>query len=160
MEKAEKILYEQERDGYRFVRSRFCYLFTFQKSTPRKVQYVFTYTFLKDTWPVLEWESLLKSDMYRGNLMQQGYYDIFRITQENVNLQDFYMDRLRYVRKTLMKKTIVALCAMLVGVYTVEVGRFFSIVLFTGALLALLSYAIGFYAIIQKRKAYISANSI
>ena len=158
MEKAEKILSEQERNGYRFVRLRLGCLFTFQKSTPRKVQYLFTYSFPKDYRPVLEWESTLKSDVYRANVMHRGHnYSIFRITKDNVDLQNFCIDRLRYVQKTLIKKTIIATCIMLLGAFATllgdftVIGRLLSIFIFVGGLLELLSYIIGFYSTIQKK---------
>ncbi|MCH5316496.1 MAG: DUF2812 domain-containing protein [Eubacterium sp.] len=158
LEKAEKILCEEEQNGYRFVRSRFRYLFTFQRSTPKKVQYVLTYIFPKDTWPILEWESILKSDEYRGNLLQCGYCDIFRITKENVDIQDFYMDRLLYTRRVLIKKTIIAAFMAFVGAYAAFWGdysvilRLCLIFLFIGGLLALLSYIVGFCSTIKKKK--------
>lgn len=158
MEKAEKILCEQEQNGYRFVGSRFRYFFIFQRSTPKKVQYVFTYIFPKDTWPILEWESILKSDEYRANLIQKGYCNIFRITKEDVDLRDFYMDRLRYLRLTLIKKTILSILALLLGIYTVKVGRLFSIFVSVSALIALLSYIVGFYSTIRKKKKLIQKH--
>lgn len=168
MEKAEKILSEQERNGYRFVRLRLGCLFTFQKSTPREVQYIFIYSFPKDYWPVLEWESTLKSGEYRANVMHQGHnYSIFRITKVNVDLQDFYIDMLRYVRKTLIKKSIIATFMMLSGAYITlagdltVVGRFFFTFIFVGGLLELLSYIVGFCKTAQKRKnLFISTNRI
>lgn len=130
----------------------------FKKSTPKKVQYILTYTLPKEEWPVLEWKILLKSDEYRGNLMQKGYFDIFRITKDNVDLQDFYMDRLRYTRRALIQKTIIAAfmtfagaCATIAGDYSVIV-RFCTILLFVGGLLALLSYIVGFFSTIKQKK--------
>ena len=152
MEKAEKILSEQERNGYRFVKSRFCYLFTFKECTSKKVQYVFSYTFPKDFWPVLEWENLLKSDEYRAKSVQQGRFTIFRITKENVNLQEFYLDRLRYVLRVLKKKAALSIFFIFVGIFTIEIGRLFSIFVSVGALLALLNYIIGFFSVITKIK--------
>lgn len=159
MEKVEKILNEQEQNGYRFVKSRFRYFFTFQKSTPRKVQYVFTYIFLKDTWPILDWQILLKSDEYRGlSMQQQGYLEIFRITKENVDLQDFYMDRLLYTRRVLIQKTIIAAFMAFVGAYATfggdysVIGHLCTILLFVGGLLAMLSYIVGFCSTIRQKK--------
>ncbi|MCH5190916.1 MAG: DUF2812 domain-containing protein [Oscillospiraceae bacterium] len=158
MEKAEKILNELEQNGYRFVKSRFRYFFTFQTSAPKKVQYVFTYILPKDTGPFGDWQILLKSDEYRGNLIQQGYFDIFRITRENVNLQDFYMDRLMYTRRVLIQKTIIAAFMAFVGAYATltgdysVIGRLCTMFLFVGGLLALLSYIIGFCSTVQQKK--------
>lgn len=168
MEKAEKILSEQERQGYRFVRLRWRYLFTFQKSTPREVRYIFTYTLPKDNWPALEWERTLKSDMYRANEMYQGYgYGIFRITKDNVDLRDICIDRLQYVRKTLIIKTIIATYMMLSGAIVAFsgdfslIGRLFSMFIFVGGLSELLSYIVGFYSTSQKKKKLIyKKNSI
>ena len=158
MEKAEKVLSEQERNGYRFVRLKLGCIFTFQKAAPREVQYIFIYSFPKDVWPVLEWESILKSDEYRANVLHQGHnYSIFRITKEAVDLQDFYVARLRYARKTLIKKTIIATYMMLSGAYIVlagelsAVGRFFFTVIFLGGLLELLSYIVGFCKTAKKK---------
>lgn len=166
MEKAEKILSAQERNGYRLVRLKFGCLFTFQRSTPRKVQYLFTYSFPKDYWPVMEWESTLKSDVYRANVMHRGHnYSIFRVTKDNVNLQDFFVERLRYVQKTLIKKTIIATFFMLSGVFATLLGdftgfgRLLSIFIFVGGLLETLSYIVGFYSTIQKRKKLIHKHN-
>lgn len=159
MEKAEKKLSEQERNGYRFVKLRLGCLFTFQKSAPRETQYLFTYSFPKDYWPVLEWESALKSDVYCANVMYRGHnYSVFRITKDNVDLQDFFVDRLRYVQKILIKKTVIAIFMMLSGAFATLAGDFtgfgqlFSIFIFIGGLLELLFYIVGFYSTIQKKK--------
>lgn len=159
MEKVEKILTEQERNGYRFVRLRLGCLFTFKRFAPREVQYVLIYCFPKEYWPILEWESNLKSDVYRANVMHQGHnYGIFRITKSDVNLQDFYVDMLRYVRRALIQKTIIATFMMLVGAFTTllgdftVIGRIFSIFIFVGGLLELLSYIVGFCKIAQKKE--------
>lgn len=130
----------------------FAIFLLFKNVLLKKVQYVFSYTFLKDFWPVLEWESILKSDEYRANLVQQGRFTIFRITKEDVNLQEFYLDRLRYVLRILKKKTALSIFFMLVGIFTMEIGRLFSIFISVGALLALLNYIVGFFSVIKKIK--------
>lgn len=158
MDKAEKILNEQEQNGYRFVKSRFRYFFTFQKSTPKKVQYVFTYILPKENGSFCDWQILLKSDEYRGNLIQQGYFDIFRITKENVDLQNFYMDRILYTRRVLIQKTIMAAFMAFVGAYATfggnysVIGQLCTIFLFVSGLLALLSYIVGFFSTIRQKK--------
>ena len=159
LEKAEKILNEQERNGYRFVRLRLGCFFTFQKSTPREVHYVFTYSFPKEYWPVLEWESALKSDEFRANVMHQGQsYGIFRIAKDNVDLQDFYVDRLWYAKHVLIQKTIIAIALMLPSAfaalasdYTIVVRLFFAFI-FVGSLLELIFYIVGFCITAQKKK--------
>lgn len=158
MEKAEKILIKQEQNGYRFVQSRFRYFFMFQKSAPKKVQYIFTYILPKDESPILDWHILLKSDEYRGHLMHQGYFNIFRLTKENVNLQDFYMDRLRYTRRTLIQKTLLAAFFTLISAYEITgsdlnvILRFCFILVFICGLLALISYIMGFFSTIRQKK--------
>ena len=165
VERVEKILCEQERNGYRFVRLRLGCLFTFQKSTPREVQYVLIYSFPKEHQPVLEWETTLKSDAYRANVMHQGHnYGIFRITKNNVNLQNFYIDMLQYVKRILIQKTVIATFMMLVGAFTTlvgdfsAIGRLFTLFIFLGGLLELLSYIIGFCKIAKKKKKLIQKH--
>ena len=159
MEKAEKIMSEQERNGYRFVRLRLGCLFTFQKSAPRNVQYLINYCYAREYWPVLEWESILKSDRYSANVMHKGYmYSIFCITKDNVALQDFYKDRLRYVQKMLIMKALMAIFWILTGAFVSFSGnatvlyRIMFIPVFAGGLLGLLSYIVGFCSTIQQKK--------
>lgn len=100
--KLEKALENAERSGWTLKHRKFKYWFEFSPSSPKNVRYFVSYNFLKDTG-MWETEMTLKKSL-GANPILKGSETIYRITDENCDLQVYETERKKYLKSVFWQK--------------------------------------------------------
>lgn len=109
--KAETWLEMMEAKGFRLVDIKFFCFFRFKKVSPKKVQYLFTYTFPKDsTWEHYEMLQKVKGE-FCGNQIGKNHIfapDVYRICNLDANLKTVRMFWQQYLKRVFLLKMLIA----------------------------------------------------
>lgn len=153
-ERLECFLDKMEQNGYRLESVVFRYLFCFKKTTPKCVQYVYSFSFLKDI-EMYQHERKLRQ-VYGANLISSKYSvgtRIHRITDVNAEFLLFQLQRNNYFRRILLQKSAFAAILAIGSVCAYvkyDACPFVIIALFDLILIACFLY--GVLVLLKKRK--------
>ena len=86
----EQFLERMELSGYRVSSVSFIYLFRFQSAPPRKVRYLYSYTFIKE-YGLLDLEYKMRKDHHANEIASSFFFPttILRITDVNIPVAAF-----------------------------------------------------------------------
>lgn len=106
----EQYLDYMEANGYRLVYVSFLYFFKFQKSNPRKVHYLYSYSFLKESGMIDQDYQMRKK--YNAMEIHSSFFfptKVLRITTIPAPIEEFDEFRKKYLLHVLLQKLIFVL---------------------------------------------------
>lgn len=115
-EKAEKFLSDMESHGYRLKRARFSFLFEFKKAPPKKVRYIFLYSFVKDSnYNHYEASKYVLGCCGGSQVCGKSIFEseVYRITQTDADLNPVIQFRNAYLKRAFVLKMFMSLIFMM-----------------------------------------------
>lgn len=160
-EKAEKFLSDMESHGYRLKRIRFSFWFEFAKVPPKKVRYIFLYSFVKDSnYNHYEASKYVLGCCGGSQVCGKSIFEseVYRITQTDADLNPVIQFRNAYLKRAFVLKMFMSLIFMMPAIPFLFIDRMYcrdwrTYVLFFIAILSLASflyYAFGSLSLSKK----------